>query len=305
MFFLQISKEQLQKIEAADSISKAKWDEKVHAMLDMTPNEIIGSVIKGAIDVALKILLALIVYYIGRWIIRRIKRIINRIFERRKIDLSLRTFLNNVVSISLTIILIIIIVDILGFNTTGLIAIFASAGLAVGMALSGTLQNFAGGVMILLLRPYKTGDFIEAQGHEGTVQSIQLFNTIITTSDNKTVIMPNGPLSTNTIKNTTRQPTRRVQWHLPVDYGDDIDVVKASIEKLLDTEPRILKDKARLVALYSFEDSYIIVRIRAWTESGDYWGVYYDMNAKFFSQLPGMGVTFPYPQLDVKIKKEE
>lgn len=304
MFFLQLPGVDVDKIAAADSTAKMKVDQWLHRVMDMTPEEIMSSAITGTLEVIWKIIVALVVYYIGRWIIRRVQRIIGRIFKRRKVDDSLQIFLQNSVNVLLTIILLIIIVDILGFNTTGFVAILASIGLAIGMALSGTLQNFAGGVMVLLLNPYRNGDYIETQGYEGTVKNIQLFNTVIRTPENQNVIIPNGTISTSTIKNYTREPTRRAQWIIPMDYGDNFEEAKEAIIDILEADPRVLKEPSYSVVLYSFDDSYISIRIRAWAQYSEYWAMYFDVNARFFADLPSRGVNFPYNQLDVTIKSE-
>ena len=173
------------------------------------------------IAVGSKILFALLVLIVGRWIVRRLNKLLNRILIKREVEASLTTFVRSLVSITLNLLLIIVIIGILGIETSSFIALFASAGVAVGMALSGTLQNFAGGVMILLFKPFRVGDFIEAQGQSGTVREIQIFNTILTTADNKVIIIPNGGLSTGLMKNYSKEATRRVVWEFGIAYGDD------------------------------------------------------------------------------------
>lgn len=305
MFFLQLPDVDVDKIIEADSVAKVNFADKVHHLMDMSPDDIIRAIITWGLELVWKIFVALVIYYAGRWIIRRIKRILTGVFKRRKVDSSLQTFLLNTVSISLTIILIIIIIDILGLDTTGFLALLASAGLAIGMALSGTLQNFAGGVMVLLLKPYRVGEYIETQGYEGTVKTIQLFNTHILTPENQTIIIPNGTISTSTIKNFVREPNRRAQWMIPIDYADDYEQTKEAIAAILESEPRVLKEPTYGIVLHTFGDSAIMVRVRAWAEYGDYWSVYYDLNARFFAELPAKGVNFPYNQLDVKIKNDK
>ena len=176
----------------ADSTHKEKIAEKLTALSHMSGEEVISMIIRGALDISARILIALVILAIGRWIIRYLKNILRKMLTKREVDASLKSFLMSLVSISLTLFLIITIISILGIDTTSFVAIFASAGLAIGMALSGTLQNFAGGVMILIFKPFHVGDFIEAQGQTGTVKEIQLFNTIINTPDNKTIMIPNG-----------------------------------------------------------------------------------------------------------------
>ncbi|HIS33801.1 MAG TPA: mechanosensitive ion channel [Candidatus Avirikenella pullistercoris] len=270
----------------------------------MSIEDIIKTVTTSLIEIALKILLAIAIYFIGRWIIRRILRILKHIFEKHNVDTSLRTFLDNLVSISLTIILFIIIIGVLGLNTSSFIAIFASAGLAIGMALSGTLQNFAGGVMLLLLKPYHVGDYIEAQGQSGTVKSIQLFNTIINTPDNKTIIIPNGGISTGIINNYSKETTRRVEWIIGIEYGNDFDQAKTVIKELLDADTRILQEPAYLIEITQLADSAVNIVVRAWVNSSDYWNVFFEMNAKIYKTLPQRGINFPFPQMDIHLKKD-
>ena len=304
MLFAQLPNIDVDKINSADSTAKAKIINDIHQLSQMSIEDIIKTVTTSLIEIALKILLAIAIYFIGRWIIRRILRILKHIFEKHNVDTSLRTFLDNLVSFSLTIILFIIIIGVLGLNTSSFIAIFASAGLAIGMALSGTLQNFAGGVMLLLLKPYHVGDYIEAQGQSGTVKSIQLFNTIINTRDNKTIIIPNGGISTGIINNYSKETTRRVEWIIGIEYGNDFDQAKTVIKELLDADTRILQEPAYLIEITQLADSAVNIVVRAWVNSSDYWNVFFEMNAKIYKTLPQRGINFPFPQLDIHLKKD-
>ena len=211
----------------ADSTHKEKIAEKLTALSHMSGEEVISMIIRGALDISARILIALVILAIGRWIIRYLKNILRKMLTKREVDASLKSFLMSLVSISLTLFLIITIISILGIDTTSFVAIFASAGLAIGMALSGTLQNFAGGVMILIFKPFHVGDFIEAQGQTGTVKEIQLFNTIINTPDNKTIMIPNGGISTGIINNYSKENRRRVEWTFGIGYGDDYDKARS------------------------------------------------------------------------------
>ncbi len=210
-------------------------------MKGMGFEELISTVTNSLISFGLRLMLAIIIFYVGRFLIGRIFKTVFGVMTRRKVDASLTTFVLSLVRISLYFFLIIIIIGILGVETSSFIAIFASAGMAIGMALSGTLQNFAGGVLILLLKPYKVGDFIEVQGFTGTVKSIQLFNTIINTVDNKAIILPNGALSTSSINNYSLEDYRRVDWSLSLAYGTDIEAAKAAILKIVDSDVRAVK----------------------------------------------------------------
>ena len=218
-------------------------------------------------------------------------------------DATLHSFLSNLVAVVLNFILIIIIISILGVNTSSLVALLASAGLAIGMALSGTLQNFAGGVIIILFRPFKVGDFIAAQGQEGVVKEIQIFNTIILTTDNKVIHIPNGILSTGVMTIFTKEENRRVDWLISISYGDDYDKAKSALLRLCDDDPRILKEPAPFVEIGQLNNSSVDIRVRAWVKSTDYWPVFFSMNEKVYKTLPQEGLHFPFPQLDVHLNQ--
>lgn len=251
---------------------------------------------------AIKLVVAIIVLIIGRWIIKLIKKSIAKAMDRKKTEASLRSFLTSLTSVILNFILIIIIIGILGINTSSLVALLASAGVAIGMALSGTLQNFAGGVMILLFKPFKVGDFISAQGYEGNVKEIQVFNTIVTTLDHKVVTIPNGILSTGISVNYSKEETRRVDWTFSISYGDDYDKAKEVLLRLCQEDNRILTDPAVTVALIKLDTSSVNITLRAWVKSADYWPVFFEMNQKAYKELPAAGLNLPYPQLDVHMK---
>ncbi|MEG1635813.1 MAG: mechanosensitive ion channel, partial [Rikenellaceae bacterium] len=231
------------------------------------------------------------------------KKIVRNILEKREIDVSLRSFILSFISITLTLLLIITIVTILGIDTTSFVALFASAGLAIGMALSGTLQNFAGGVLILFLKPFKVGDFIETQGQVGTVKDIHLFNIILNTPDNKTIVIPNGGISNGIINNYSREERRRVDWTFSIAYGDDYDTARELILSLLKADQRVFWDPQPLVALGSLADSSVNLTVRAWVLTSDYWGVYFDMNEKVYKTFSTNGLNIPFPQLDVHMVK--
>lgn len=256
------------------------------------------------ISVGSKILLAIVVFLVGRWIVRRLNKLLAKILEKRHVEASLSTFVKSLVNITLTLLLIIVVIGVLGIETSSFIALFASAGVAIGMALSGTLQNFAGGVMILLFKPFKVGDTIEAQGQSGTVREIQIFNTILATPDNKIIIIPNGGLSTGLMKNYSREATRRVDWEFGIAYGDDYTKARAVIARLLDADGRVLKDPAYFIALTSLGESSVNIVVRAWVNAGDYWGVYFDMNEKVYKTFAEENLNIPFPQLDVHLHKQ-
>jgi small conductance mechanosensitive channel len=250
----------------------------------------------------IKLVAAIVVLLLGRWVIKLIKKSLTKVMTRLKTDPSLSSFLMSLVSVLLTFLLIIAIVGILGVNTSSLVALLASAGLAIGMALSGTLQNFAGGVMIMLFKPFKVGDFISAQGYEGVVNEIQIFNTHVLTVDNKEVILPNGPLATGALTNYSRQETRRVDWTFSIAYGDDYDKAKAVLLRLCDGDERILKSPEPFIQLGKLNDSSVDITVRVWVKSTDYWPVFFSMNEKVYKAFAVEGLNIPFPQMDVHMK---
>ena len=250
----------------------------------------------------LKLIAAIIVLLLGRWVIKLIKKWLTKIMLRRSSEPSLASFVMSLVSVLLTFFLIMAIVGILGINTSSLVALLASAGLAIGMALSGTLQNFAGGVMIMLFKPFKVGDFIAAQGYEGRVNSIQIFSTHILTPDNKTVILPNGALSTGPVTNFNKETERRVDWVFSISYGDDFDKAKAVLQRLCDADSRILKEPQPFIELGKMNESSIDITVRVRVKPEDYFGVYFKMNELVYKTFPEEGLHFPYPQMDVHVK---
>ncbi len=259
------------------------------------------------------LIVAIIVYLIGRWIIKWINKLTKKALKKSNVDPSLYTFLKSIVSVVLWLVLIIIIVSILGIETSSFIALFASAGVAIGMALSGTLQNFAGGVMILLFKPFKVGDFIEAKGFMGTVKEIQIFNTIISTIDNQMVIIPNGGLSTEAMKNYTAEKYRRVDLDYTFAYGTDLDKVKAAINEVQAQNPLIMQgpvDDSPVVAapwvgITEFGEKGVIVNTRTWCKTEDYWTVYFYMNETVYQQLKDRGFMFPVGRMNVNIQEKK
>lgn len=245
------------------------------------------------------ILIAVLIYFIGRYLIKLVDKMLVKVMNRRKFLPEVQSFLSSVVHIALTILLVISVVSALGVETTSFAALLASAGVAVGMALSGQLQNFAGGVIILLLRPYKIGDYVEAGGIAGTVKAIQIFNTVLTTPDNKIITVPNGTISNGVLVNYSQMETRRVDWTFGVEYGSDVEKVKACVKRILDADARVLKDPAMFIALSALADSSVNVTVRAWVNSADYWDVFFDINQKVYEQFNAEGIEFPFPQLTV------
>jgi len=254
-------------------------------------------------------ILAVIVYLVGSRLIKWTCKLCIKALQKSHVDESLYGFLNSIISVSLWLILAIIIISLFGVETSSFIALFASAGVAIGMALSGTLQNFAGGVMVLLFKPYKVGDYIEAQGYAGTVKQIQIFNTIIRTVDAQTIIIPNGTLSTGMLKNYSTEPYRRVDLDFQFAYGTDLEEVKKAIREIQNENPKIIKAPvadsevvaAPFIGLTKLGESGVVVNTRQWCQGSDYWDVYFFMNETVYQQLKQRGFMFPFNRMDVNI----
>lgn len=356
---------------AADVLKKE--EEFFASFKGLSLDRILDKLCNTLVDFGFKLLVAIVVFYIGRFIIRKLYSFTRSVMERRGTDPSLCTFLLSLLKITLYFILVVTVIGILGLETSSFLALFASAGVAIGMALSGTLQNFAGGVLILLLKPYRVGDFIEAQGYTGTVKAIQIFNTVINTLDNKAIVIPNGGLSTGTINNYSMEDYRRVEWTVSLSYDTDYDQAKAAILSMLADDPRVVrqyieddrmerlqavqvaeqeqarneeqlladeaaevkkeswwrrhirrhrrlaakvqeriappvevekKDCTPFVGLGEMADSSINITVRAWTPSATYWPLFFEMNERFYKELPKRGFAFPFPQLDVHLNPQ-
>ena len=299
---LQTDTEKVKELIVPDSIQKAQFTEAVHKISSLNYHELLNDIAKNAAWIAIKVVLAIIIYYIGRQIIKWVIRLMDRAFLRHKIEASLQKFLRSLTKALMMIMLLLVIVQTLGINTSSVLAMFASAGLAIGMALSGTLQNFAGGIILLILRPYKVGDYIEAQGQSGTVESIGLFSTCLKTVDNQTIYVPNSAISSSVIDNYSQSKTRRIEWILSISYGDDIDVARKEILAIIASDQRILKVIEPVVLLKNLGASSVDLSIRVWVNNEDYWNVFYDINERMYKELPTKGVNFPFPQMDVHIK---
>ncbi len=352
-----------------DSIPTVK--EEVKMLSSMSFDDLMSRVINGAVEFGINLAIAIVVFYVGKFIIKKLYKLVQTIMVRRRADRSLTTFVLSLIKMVLYFILIVTVIGILGLETSSFLALFASAGVAVGMALSGTLQNFAGGVLILLLKPYKIGDYIEAQGFAGTVTEIQIFHTIICTYDNKSIIIPNGGLSTGSINNWSREDYRRVSWNVAISYGDSVATAREAIMEIFASDPRLVKhyveddreqrrqrlkalaterpakacptnepdchwwqrwfthrkkmkkaidqwgkdreakvmamlpkvDRSPSVVVDSLGDSSVNLVARAWTESANYWAVYYQIGERIYNELPKAGINFPFPQMDVHLQQ--
>ena len=257
--------------------------------------------IKLIINYGPKLLLAIVVLLIGLWIIKLVIKGFRKMMAKQSVDPSLRGFLMSIVSILLKLLLLISVAGMVGIEMTSFIAILGAAGLAVGLALQGSLANFAGGVLILLFKPFKVGDFIETQGHLGSVKSIQVFNTVLKTPDNKTIIIPNGPISNGSVVNFSTEATRRVDMTFGIGYGDDILKTKDVLQKIVTADPRILKDPAPVIVVSELADSSVNFAVRVWVNSTDYWGVFFDTHEKVKLTFDAESISIPFPQTDVHV----
>jgi len=278
----------------------------VTSLSDITLNkiswtDIVNFITHQVVDFGLKLLLCIVIYVAGRKLIRILNRALGKLMNTRRLDSSVISFLTSLIDILLTVGLLIIIINILGINNSSFIALFASFGIAMGMALSGTMQNFAGGVMILLFRPYKIGDYIQAQGQEGTVKSIQIFSTVLVTSDNRTIYVPNGGLSNNIIVNFNNQDMRRIEWLIGVEYGTDYDKAKSTIQNILSSDKRISNDPSPFIALKNLGDSSVDILIRVWVNRPDFWDVYFSINEQIYKVFEANGISISSPQLKVHL----
>ncbi len=283
----------------------------VSEKLTTTPfTELMSDLIDKAVSFGLRVLAALVIYFVGAWAIRKIKAVIARIFEKKEADAAIASFVQSIVGIALTVLLLLLIIGAVGIDTTSIAALLAGGGVAIGLALNGTVQNFAGGLMLIIFKPFKAGDYIQAQGYEGTVTELNIVSTKLATTDNKCIIIPNGILSNGTINNFSQNNIRRLEWTVSVEYGSSIDETKKVLADILKNEERVLtvaKDNAPadpMVALNTLSDSAIIFVMRAWVKTSDYWDVNFLTNEKIYNELPSNGIKFPFSQLDVHVHQD-
>ncbi|MFQ5771436.1 MAG: mechanosensitive ion channel family protein [bacterium] len=267
----------------------------------MNPLNITDKTLQLLMQYGAGILMALVTLIVGLWIIKAIVKTLNRVMTRSKVDVSLQKFLGNFAGVLLKVLLIVSVAQMVGIETTSFIAILGAAGLAVGLALQGSLANFAGGVLILLFKPYKVGDFIDAQGVTGTVNQIQVFNTILKTPDNKTIIVPNGTISNGIITNFATEPKRRIDMTFGIGYNDDINKARDVLNRLIESDERIEKDPAPLVAVSELADSSVNFVVRVWCNAPDYWGIYFDMQEKVKLAFDEYQISIPFPQRDIHV----
>lgn len=309
-----------QHVMQPDSLRQAT--EMIIQQVTSDPETFWHGVMMSAVRFGLKVLVAFLIYLIGAWLIRRVKRLLVRVFEKRRTERTLATFISSLVSITLTVMLVLATIGTLGVDTTSFAAILTAGGMAIGMALSGTVQNFAGGIMLLIFRPFKAGDFINVSGVSGTVMDVSIVSTKVLTPDNRVVILPNGSLFSGNIENVSAQPLRRVEWTVSVEYGVDAQRCIDLILSIMQSDVRILTSQDKrpqpespsavntshlpipdpFVALSSLNNNDISFVARAWVRKEDYWDVFFDLNQRFYTELPQHGFGFAYPHMDVTIQ---
>ena len=258
--------------------------------------------IEKMVEYGTSLLIAVGIIIIGFWLVKRVNKMLRNLFAKKDYDPSLETFLASSISIGLKILVIITALSQLGIEMTSFVALLGAAGLAIGMAFSGTLSNLAGGVMILFFKPYKVGDYIEAQGEEGHVQELRIFNTILLTLDHKTVIIPNGPMANGNLINYSTRSRRRVDFTVGIAYGDDYDTAKDTLLKFVKEDPRIIDEEANFIGLNELADSSVNLTLRVWCKTDDYWDVYFNMNERIYKEFGDQGLNIPFPQMDVHIQ---
>lgn len=289
-----------------DSLKTARAEalaEKVQNLSNMSADQIISLLLEEAVKIGIKVLAAIAIYVIGAWVIKKIKRIIRKIMERRNIDPSITSFTLSFTTIALTLMLILMTVDALGINTNSIVALLAGSGLAIGMAFSGSLQNFAGGIMILVFKPFRVGDYVEFQNCTGTISSIEMTSTFIISDNGETIVLPNGTIFNGMLINHSKLCKKRVVWNISVAYGSNIELVRATALALLESNPDVLKEeKPPAVVISNLGDSAVIVSIRCWVEHTNYWKTLYWGYEEIYKSFNAAGIQFPYPQLDVHMK---
>ena len=268
-------------------------------------SRVLDSLVEQGAALGWTLIKALLVFIVGRFLISMINKLVQRVLLKRNIDPSIKTFVGSLIHIILMILLIVSVVGALGVQTASFAALLASAGVAIGMALSGNLSNFAGGLIILIFKPYKVGDFIEAQNLSGIVREIQIFHTVLTTTDNKVIYIPNGSLSSSAVINYSYQQVRRIDWTFGVEYGTDYAKVKGVLEEILAKDERILQEPAApFIAMSQLADSSLNYVVRVWVNSPDYWNVYYDITRIVYERFNAEGIGFPFPQLTIHQAKD-
>lgn len=263
-----------------------------------------GELVEFLLGIGIKLAISIAVVVIGFWVAKKLSKTVRKVLTKKNTDASLVGFLSSLTGTGLKILVLVTAITQLGVEMTSFIAILGAAGFAIGMAFSGTLANFAGGVMILFFKPFKIGDYVNMQGEEGTVNEVLIFNTILSTLDNKIIILANGAVANGTIVNYTKAENRRVDWTFGIAYGDDLQVAKELLNKFIAEDERILKSPAPFVGLGELGDSSVNLATRAWVNHSDYWDVHFDMNERVYNEFGAAGLSIPFPQMDVHVQKE-
>ncbi len=279
----------------------------IEYLKNTAPEEVLQNMIHHGIDFGLKILAAFAIYFIGMWIAKLIKKAVTRSMTRRKTDKSVQSFTLSLISVLSTVLVIVLSVSALGINTTSVAALLAALGMALGMALSGAMGNFAGGILILMFKPFRAGDYISAQGYEGSVNSISIFNTKIITPDNKVITIPNGVLSNGPITNFSHYTVRRINLEIGVAYGTSVEHMRDICTQIMKNDSRVLTSSTEgaedpFVSVKELSDSVVIFNVRCWVKTENYWPVYHDLNNAIYTTLPEKGINFAFPQVDVHMK---
>jgi small conductance mechanosensitive channel len=249
------------------------------------------------------LLIAIAIYYVGKLVVSMLVRGLRKVMRARDVDKTLEVFLCNLLRMALMFVVIIAAIGQLGVETASFIGIFAAAGLAVGLALQGSLSNFAAGVLIVLFRPYRVGDFVEAAGISGVVEQVQILTTILRTGDNKQVIVPNGQIMDSIITNYSAKETRRVDMVIGVSYDDDLDKVRKTLQEIIAADDRVLEDPEPVIAVAALADSSVNFNVRPWVKTPDYWNVMWDLTEAIKKRFDQEGISFPFPQQDVHLHK--
>lgn len=289
----------------ADSLKEpaAVLDQTIKTIIQTPVDQLVSTGLDYGMKFGLKILAAIAIYTIGAWLIKKAKKLIRKICERRNLEASLTSFLLSFSGISLSILLIVTTISVLGVDTTSFVALLAGSGVAIGMALSGTLQNFSGGIMILAFKPFRVGDFIEAQGYSGTVTAIEITATHINTPDNKKIILPNGALSNGTINNYSITGVRRCDWNVSIPYGTDLEKAKELGLGIIRAHKAVINDPAAPhVYLTEFQTGYVVLSFRSWVKVDDYWDLLLEVNEQIYKEFPKNGLYAPVPKMDVTVK---
>lgn len=305
MRFLYLFIQNAAAAEPADSIKNFDLEGTIYNILH-TPVDILAKKTGSwFLDFAFKVIACLLIFWISKKIINYFSTVLRKLMDRRRVDPTVSHFLINLLRVIFWLIVVWMLISVLEINTASIVAMFASAGLAFGLALSGTLQNFAGGVMILLFKPFRVGDYISSQGEEGTVSDITIINTVLTTPDNRTIYLPNGATFTGIVRNTSDQKTRRIEWTFSIGYGDSYDRAKKLLFELISKDSRIMPQPEPFVALSNLGESSVNIVVRVWVKSADFWGVFYDLNEKVYKAFPAADLSIPFPQMDVYLHQPD